>query len=87
VSSIVFPHTFRSNNWETVETAWNIPGRRICVAPTLPLRVKTAFFTTGQSSSGCIDYGGIGSVAVQRVQTRGTNGQTIQVTQTLPISP
>lgn len=79
-----FSYTFKDNGWETIETAWNIPARRICVFPTLPLRVKVAFFTVKNSSDGCINYGGAASVGVQRVQARGTKGQTIQFSQTVP---
>jgi hypothetical protein len=83
---ITATHTFTSNDFETIETAFNIPARRICVSPTVPLRVKTAFFTTASSSSGCINYGGAGSIVIQRVQAKGSRGQTIQIEQTLPVS-
>jgi hypothetical protein len=74
-------YTFKSNDWETIERAWNIPPRRMCVQPVRPLRVKTGIFTTGKSSSGCINYGGAGSVAYQRVQAKGRKGETITITQ------
>ncbi|OKH23158.1 hypothetical protein NIES1031_18890 [Chroogloeocystis siderophila 5.2 s.c.1] len=82
---ITATHTFTSNNFETIETAFNIPRRRICVFPTVPLRLRTAFFTTANSNNGCINYGGTASIAVQRVQAKGFPGQTIQIEQSLPI--
>lgn len=86
MSSIVSRHQFTSNGWETIENAWNIPARRICIAPLLPLRVKTTFIVTASSSNGCIEYGGGVSIAFQRVQAKGQKGQTIQVVQTLPLA-
>ena len=77
-------YTFKSNGWETIEWAWNVPRRRICVQPVHPLRVKTGILTTSSSSSGCINYGGIVSVASQRVQAKGRRGETITITQGVP---
>jgi hypothetical protein len=70
----VFSYTFRSNDFETIETAFNIPSRMICVSPTVSLRVRTAFFTTSRSENGCINYGGGASILVHRVQARGSSG-------------
>lgn len=44
-TNIVLFHTFTSNDFETIETAFNIPRRMICVTPIVSLRVKTAFLT------------------------------------------
>ncbi len=79
-----FQHIFKNGGWETIETAWNIPERRIYVDPSVPLRVMTAIFVTSSSSNGRINYGGGASKAYQRVQARGAKGQTIQITQTVP---
>jgi hypothetical protein len=86
MSNPVFSYTFRSNKFETIETAFNIPLRMICVSPTVSLRVKTAVLTTSRSENGCINYGGGASTFVHRVQAKGSSGQTIQVEQSLPIS-
>lgn len=85
MADAVLQHQFTDNGWETVENAWNIPARRICVSPHLPLRVKSAFFITASSSDGCIEYGGGTSLIFQRVQVKGQRGQTVQVRQTLPV--
>lgn len=78
-------YTFTSNDFETIETAFNIPPRLICVSPTVLLKVKTAFLTTKKSEDGCINYGGGASILLHRVQAKGASGQTIQIEQSLPI--
>jgi len=83
-------YTFKRSGWETIEWLWflgSAPARRICVSGTHPLRLLVGPIPLKTSTDGCIDYGGIGAVALQQVQARGQRGETISFTQTVPPTP
>jgi hypothetical protein len=75
----------KSDGWNTIETAWNIPKRRICVEPVHPLRVRMSLglfsITIKKSKTGCITYGGWTSIAPHKVQVQGKKGERIIFTQ------
>jgi len=84
-SPIPMQHTFKSNDWETIDQMWgvNMPRRYIWVQTGgFQLRKKTAFFgSSGLATPGCVNYGGWGALGVQTVQAKGRKGETIYFTQ------
>lgn len=83
-------YTFKSDDWETIETfwctPWLAPTRRLYVSPAYLLWLKVAFFVVKQSDNGYIDYGGFSGVGYQQVQARRRRGESITITQTVPVS-
>jgi len=78
-------HTFKADNeWETIDTRWYSPffywrkdGLR--VTPVVPLRIIVWGSVIAESDEGWINTGGFSGVFLQRVQARGTRGETIRV--------
>ena len=77
-------HTFRSDDWETLDAYWNSPfsywamkGMR--VDPAIPLRLRVFGVVADETDEGWINYGGAWAMLIQTVQGRGQKGQKVRI--------
>ncbi|HRI06275.1 MAG TPA: hypothetical protein PKW35_00590 [Nannocystaceae bacterium] len=77
-------HTFKTDDWETIDTIWNSPffywkrsGMR--VSPPVPLRIKVMGRVVDESDEGWINIGGLSAMFIQSIQARGAKGSTVRV--------
>jgi len=77
-------HTFRRDQWHTLDTCWTSPlsfwtQKSLRIEPPLPLRVTVLGAVIARSSQGFINYGGISAMFIQSVQALGRAGQRVRV--------
>lgn len=76
-------HTFRTDQWETLDTYWSSPlsfwsQKSVRIEPPVPLRVVVLGAVIAESEQGWINYGGVSAVFIQSVQARGRTGQRVR---------